>query len=684
MLSEAPQGVIDEPLPLATPDRRAISWRSVSIGTLLVGLVCGITPYNDYVVANTMMVGGYLPVVLVILFFVLVVLINGLLHRYAPRRALATGELGVIMAMTLVSCGLPGQGMMRSLIPTLVSSFYQGSQNAAFWKTFTSMNLPHWLFPVTGGDGRSSDVVQWFYNRVPRGQSPPYGAWVIPLIGWGVFMLSMCATFIALAAIITPQWAVNERLAFPIAQMQQALIEPPSPGRALNDLFRNPVFWIAVLLVATAHSMVTLRGYFPKYIPLIPLRYDLRNVFTEEPWIFFTDNIKTARVYFMFIGIAYFISSRVGFSLWSMYLVTELITVQQRMWKSEMAEPAWNDQHLGAAVALLGGVLWIGRQHWAKVIRQAFSRKPDPRSPSYRGPVFTAIAGPAIMTGWLLVVGVQLWVSVVIVAFILLAHVMVARIVAETGLSFIRILATPVQVFTNLPTSIFRANDVYFSSVFQINGAHLSRESVLAFAMHGLRVNESVADHRGDSQKSQRGLLMLMAWAAVFGFVVASASSLYCYYHYSLPLAEGNDAMLNQVALRDWPRDIIADPLNRFAEGRFSPKPHNPWLQMGIGVGVTGVLQAATLRWAWWPFLPIGYLISTTWYIRLGWLSIFLGWLAKTLIVQYGGVQLYQKARPFFFGLIFGEALTAGLWALINLGMALAGMNYKVVQLLPY
>src|SRR3954468_15544261 len=110
MPSEARQAVIDEPLPLATPDRRAISWRSVSIGTLLVGLVCGITPYNDYVVANTMMVGGYVPVVMVILFFVLVVMVNGLLHRFAPRRALVTGELGVIMAMTLVACGIPGQG----------------------------------------------------------------------------------------------------------------------------------------------------------------------------------------------------------------------------------------------------------------------------------------------------------------------------------------------------------------------------------------------------------------------------------------------------------------------------------------------------------------------------------------------------------------------------------------------
>ncbi|CAN5619233.1 hypothetical protein BH10PLA1_BH10PLA1_13230 [soil metagenome] len=681
MASETSQVIVDQPLPLAMPTRRAISLRSVSIGTLLVGLVCGVTPYNDYVVANTMMVGVYVPPILVILFFVLVVLINGLLHRYVPSRALVTGELGVIMAMTLTACGIPGQGMMRSLIPTLVSPFHHGLSDAAFWKNFTGMNLPGWLYPVKNiADGRSSDVMQWFYSHLPRGASAPYAAWVIPLAGWGVFMLAMVATFLALAAILTPQWAVNERLAFPIAQLQQAVIEAPPRGRALNDLFRSRLFWIAVTGVVICHSMVTLRQYFPRYVPLIPLRYDLRNVFTEEPWIFFSENVKAARIFFLFIGISYFISARVGFSLWSMYLFTELVNVQQRMWHTEIAGPAWNDQHLGASVALMAGVLWIARHHLVKVVRQAFSRRPDPQWPRYRVEVFTAILGPSIMTGWLLVAGVHLWVSVVIVTFVLMAHVLVARIVAETGLPFIRIISTPLQLITALPTSLFRANDVYFASVFQLNGVHLTRESLLAFSMHGLRVNESIQS----PQKSQRGLLALMAWAAVFGFVVASASSLYCYYHYSLPLAESNDSNLNQVALQIWPREVVANPLNQFSEGRFAPKPHNPWLHMSIGVVVTGLLQAATLRWAWWPFLPVAYLVCSTWYIRVAWVSIFLGWLAKTIIVQYGGAKLYQQAKPFFFGLIFGEALAAGLWALINLSMALGGANYKVVQLLPY
>src|SRR4051794_31942878 len=126
MAIEAPEQ-LHAPLPLQAQPRRAISVRSVTIGTLMVGLVCGITTYNDYVVSNTMMVGFYLPVIAVLLMVGLIVLINGPLHRFAPSQALTTGELGIILAMLLVACGIPGQGMMRTLLPTMVGPFNRGS-----------------------------------------------------------------------------------------------------------------------------------------------------------------------------------------------------------------------------------------------------------------------------------------------------------------------------------------------------------------------------------------------------------------------------------------------------------------------------------------------------------------------------------------------------------------------------
>ncbi len=672
-------------LPLHAKPGRSITARSLAIGTLMVGLVCGVTPYNDNVVNNTMMVGFYLPVIVVLLMVGLVVLINAPLHRFAPKYALSTGELGVILAMTLVSCGIPGQGMMRTLLPTMISPFNRGSDDPRFWANFLNLHLPSWLFPIDQQSPRatSSPIVQWFYSRVPPGESAPYGAWVVPLLGWGVFMGAMVATMLALASIITPQWATNERLAFPIAQVQQALIEPPQPGRVLNELFRNPIFWVAVVGVVITHSIIALHDYFPKAVPALKLSYDLQGIITEEPWVGLSRFVKTAQIYFSFLGLAYFISSRVSFSLWSIYLVTELISMNMRSLGSDMpiAGPAWMDQHLGSCVAFLCGVIWIGRHHWARVIREAIRPSKQTNAPRYRAAVLSAICGLAVMVAWMLAVGVQWWMAFAIVGMVMMVHVVVARVVAETGLAFIRVMASPLQIVTNLPTSMLRGNDVYFASVFNLNGSYYTRESLFGYITHAVRVNDSIHHERVGSRK---GLIFAMVWAVVFGFVVASASSLYCYYNYSMPLGNTNDAVLNSIALQSWPRDVVADPLNRWADGKFAPKPHSPGLQMSIGMVVTVILQTATLRWSWWPFLPVGYLVSMTWYIQNGWLSIFLGWLCKLLIVKYGGATAFQKAKPIFIGLVVGEALAAGLWALINLGLAMAGETYQATKLLPF
>lgn len=44
--------------------------------------------------------------------------------------------------------------------------------------------------------------------------------------------------------------------------------------------------------------------------------------------------------------------------------------------------------------------------------------------------------------------------------------------------------------------------------------------------------------------------------------------------------------------------------------------------------------------------------------------SFLAGCFAKTLVTRYGGVQAYQKLKPFMFGLIAGDAL-AGLVVII-------------------
>src|SRR5205814_10482532 len=131
--------------------QRAITWRSVILGLAGAILICGLTPYNDYVLNNTFLVGNNLPLGVVMLLFLSALLVNGPLSKWAPRHALTTGEIAVAFTMTLVSCALPSSGLMRALPASLVAPFNEAGADEQYMKLLESLNLPRWLFPSFKG-----------------------------------------------------------------------------------------------------------------------------------------------------------------------------------------------------------------------------------------------------------------------------------------------------------------------------------------------------------------------------------------------------------------------------------------------------------------------------------------------------------------------------------------------------
>jgi hypothetical protein len=78
-----------DPTPATLLPRNPINFRSVTLGLLGVILICGLTPYNDYVLNNTFLIGNNLPIGVVMLLFLFMLLVNGPLHRFKPHLALA-------------------------------------------------------------------------------------------------------------------------------------------------------------------------------------------------------------------------------------------------------------------------------------------------------------------------------------------------------------------------------------------------------------------------------------------------------------------------------------------------------------------------------------------------------------------------------------------------------------------
>jgi hypothetical protein len=88
------------------------------------------------------------------------------------------------------------------------------------------------------------------------------------------------------------------------------------------------------------------------------------------------------------------------------------------------------------------------------------------------------------------------------------------------------------------------------------------------------------------------------------------------------------------------------------------------WYATGAGwVALTMVLRRTVF---WFPH-PIGCIMMNNNLISSLWFSFFLGWMAKKLVVKYGGKFTFDRVRLLFIGLIMGELIAVFLWSMISL-----------------
>ena len=338
-------------------------------------LICGLTPYNDYALNNTFLIGNNLPIGVMMLLFA-VVLINAPLSRWWPDRALSSGEIAIAFTMTLVSCCLPSSGLLRYLVPNLVVPMRQASTKPDFLALLESMNVPRWIWPTMSSesprDWSQDSVVEGFVGRWDGSGWPPYRAWLTPAFSWGIFMLATFGAMLSLCTIVRRQWFENERLPFPLAQIELALIESPPRNSFFNSILSTRSFWIAFAAVFLLHLWRGLARVLPKYFVDIPVYYDFDQLLSSPPWTYVDYKLKNAAIFFTVVGVTYFVSSHVAFSLFFFYLALNVWRMINGTFFGDPETYGVNDETFGGAVAFAIAIMWIARKHWALVLRQAF------------------------------------------------------------------------------------------------------------------------------------------------------------------------------------------------------------------------------------------------------------------------------------------------------------------------
>jgi hypothetical protein len=556
-------------------------------------------------------------------------------------------------------------------------------EDANLAKVYEAMGLPPSLFPDPVGAGARTPASDAFLLELRPGEPIPWARWLPPLASWGSFLLFGWLMTLGLALIVYPQWRRAERLAFPLLTVGQALIEEPPPGGLLPATLRERSFWVAAGSVFALHVLAGLNKYYPAGVPAVPLNFSLGALFTEEPFAYLPWWIENGRIYFTFVGAAFFMPNRTGFSVWFFALAYAIYEMIGHAYAPPFHGETVRDHRVGAMVAMAAVVLWLGRARWAHVARRLVARATcdEDRRDRTAGAMF--VAGCAGMTVWMAWAGVDWPWALFFTGFAVVATLLIARVVAETGMPFVRVdIGASMSLLKMWPVTWFGPATLWFSQVVVALFASASRVGLSAMAIHGMGLDERT------TARGQTRLMGLFLTVLALGVLLAGAATLCADYRFTssldgarTPLSPGGTSILDTAGV-----DIVRQQLT-LARGRGDPLLSPPYSQGGhllFGAGLAGALSWACLSFPRWPLHPIGLLIVGSIYSSLAWFSILLGWLAKMLLVHYGGALAFRRAKPFFLGLIAGEVFAAVLWFLVPaLVVAMGGLTYPKVEVVP-
>ena len=229
---------------------------------------------------------------------------------------------------------------------------------------------------------------------------------------------------------------------------------------------------------------------------------------------------------------------------------------------------------------------------------------------------------------------------------VLVALFVMAKYMAATGMAYI---TPPTVAAGEVMESLIGSSWMSPHSVVGLGIMHSrafgASPRVFGYPMlpHALKINEEAS--RGDRR---------IVWVLVLAIVVGAAFSIW----YTIYLGYHHTALeMDNTSLSGHPRreiDAVARRVEAVRNHQGLPPDIEKIGAWGVGFVGAGALSLLYGRFSWWKLHPVGLAFSASDAGTYYWFSIFIAWFLKLLILKFGGVRLYEKAKPFFIGLIFG------------------------------
>ena len=678
------------------------------VGLIGAMLMAGLGYINDWVFGlDSMTAGHQLPVSVMGLFIVAMIVINPLLGRLGRRWALRPAEVGFAMMLLMVSCSIPGRGLMEQFTEALGMPAHWNRMESWMRKNRLLEYVPPFMLPaggqyddrvtegfLTGGLGRPGRPIG--LDRVP------WDKWRTPLLAWCPLIFLTTAASICLGLIVHRQWSSHERLQYPIAQFTRSLIEAGTsasanrtgPPRWWGDLFRNKLFWVGLGIVLAIRIINGLNVWYPENMIQIPMTYDLsplRQIWPTVAKTFTIAHLLRPQIYPIVIAFCFFLSSEISLTLglslvlYAPIAVTLIVRGVDTSTDYEIGGiEGW--QRAGSYVALGIALFYIGRRYYIDVLKQAITFRPQPGVESYAAWAcrFLLLTTAAIITV-VACMGLDWPIAIMTVLLMMLTFLCVSRISAETGLFFIQPGWQPYGFILALLGPFALGPQALILSAMVCSVLCIDQSmAVMPYFTNGLKVCGDLRVGAGRSGWSGMGVFVIGVCVAVpvvlwanYNYGVPQRGYNWWYAYYRIPTVpfRAADPMVTNLKLSNRLEESQnLTPLERLAN--IQPAPRFVW-SAGAGFAAVLLFMFLRLRFTWWPLHPVMFLVWTTWPIQMFGASFFLGWILKTVVTRFGGTRLYRQCKPMMIGVVAAELL-AGLIFMIH-----GGLYYAVTGLLP-
>jgi len=628
-----------------------VSARAVTVG---IGFVCLITFMSRYIdlkfMSGSVGSSAPAPAPIYLLFFWLLI-IAPIFRLVSQKFNLSRKEILVIYAMMVAAGTISSQQVVGFMLPHMASVHYNATPENE-WVSLFHKYLPAWIAPP---------AKESLMFAEGEDLSVPWRAWAIPLAAWSFFLLVLFFVMLCINMVLTRQWMYHERLSFPLATIPLELTDTGRSASHLPSIFRNRMFWLGICIPLILGGLQTLRSFFP-VVPAMPLRHlTIWNQPESPPW----SGLGRLEWNFNFwlIGIAFIVPTDISLSCWVFHMITRLENVIAVIWKGHSGPPSVYSpifpalfyQGMGALLGLFLISIWTGRAHWISALKSAFTTGAE-SSESYRFFIIAGIIGFILLCGWCVAAGMSPLTAFMFMSLFLLIAFVLARVRVETGLGIIMSpLLVSETLYTFRGTSAFRAEEL--TAIASLRWSYFAKGTmgVMPCQLEGFKLADVF-----NMDKKRLGIAM---YAGIF---VTLFLSIY------LALTLFYDEGFSELPIGDTSRCYIGSQAY-WAYQNLSVYLSNPGsadaggiTAILTGLGVCLCLAALRFRLLWWHLHPVGYMAANSWGMHIYWSPFFMGWLAKTTMLRYGGLKYYRSMLPVFIGLIVGDILHQGIASVVR------------------